>query len=61
MRSACFAALAALWVYDVAAHATFQDLWVNGVDMISHSLTSPLRARESNIMSYTGRNVHASR
>jgi hypothetical protein len=37
MRSTYAAALASLAAYHVAAHATFQDLWVNGVDMISHS------------------------
>ncbi|OIW35682.1 hypothetical protein CONLIGDRAFT_609141 [Coniochaeta ligniaria NRRL 30616] len=37
MRSTSLAALAALWVGNVNAHATFQDLWVNGVDMITCS------------------------
>jgi hypothetical protein len=35
MRSAYAAALATLAASHVAAHATFQELWVNGVDMIS--------------------------
>lgn len=32
MRSTLFAAVAALSASHVAAHATFQDLWINGVD-----------------------------
>lgn len=34
MRSPLLWAAAAFAVYEVAAHATFQDLWVNGVDEI---------------------------
>lgn len=32
MKSFTAAALAALWAQNAAAHATFQQLWVNGVD-----------------------------
>lgn len=32
MKSLTAAALAALWAQNVAAHATFQQLWVDGVD-----------------------------
>jgi cellulase len=32
MKSFTVAALAALWAQNAAAHATFQQLWVNGVD-----------------------------
>lgn len=35
MRSTVAAALAAIAVTEVAAHATFQNLWINGVDYIS--------------------------
>ena len=37
MKSAIIAALAALTFHHVAARATFQDLWVNGVDKIGIS------------------------
>lgn len=42
MRTTALAALAALWVCNVDAHATFQDLWVNGVDMGSQCARLPL-------------------
>lgn len=32
MKSFTVAALAALWAQNVAAHATFQQLWVDGAD-----------------------------
>ena len=35
MKSAIISALVALVFRQAAAHATFQDLWVNGVDKIS--------------------------
>ena len=35
MKSALFAAFSALAVQTVQAHATFQQLWVDGVDYIS--------------------------
>lgn len=34
MRSAILPIVAAILVQQVAGHATFQDLWVNGVDQI---------------------------
>jgi hypothetical protein len=34
MHSSIIALLAAVGAQQVAAHATFQDLWVNGVDKI---------------------------
>lgn len=44
MKSLQFSALAALAAKQAMGHATFQDLWVNGVDKISHkkSITSRL-------------------
>jgi cellulase len=37
MKSTLYAAaVVALGATNVAAHATFQDLWINGVDYISH-------------------------
>ena len=35
MKSFGFAILTALAAQEVAAHSTFQELWVNGVDKIS--------------------------
>jgi hypothetical protein len=36
MRSTIAAALAALAAQEVAGHAIFQQLWVDGTDYISH-------------------------
>ena len=35
MKSFVFTALAAFFAHQAAGHATFQQLWVNGVDQIS--------------------------
>ena len=35
MKSILFTTLAAFFAQQVAGHATFQQLWVNGQDMIS--------------------------
>lgn len=37
MKATFAAALAALAFQEVSGHATFQDLWINGVDYISLS------------------------
>ncbi|KAI2629304.1 lytic polysaccharide monooxygenase [Hypomontagnella submonticulosa] len=42
MKSTIFAAVAALGATRVAGHATFQDLWVNGVDMGASCARLPL-------------------
>lgn len=39
MKSTIFALVAALGAQEVAAHATFQDLWINGVDQICLSFS----------------------
>jgi hypothetical protein len=36
MKSTVFASLAAIAAQQVAAHATWQELWVNGVDLICY-------------------------
>lgn len=41
MKSFTAAALAALWAQNVAAHATFQQLWVDGVDFGSQCARVP--------------------
>lgn len=42
MKSAFYAALAALAANEVAGHATFQDLWINGVDYVGQCARLPL-------------------
>lgn len=41
MKSLTYAALAALWAQQTAAHATFQQLWVDGVDYGSQCARLP--------------------
>ncbi len=41
MKSFTTAALAALWAQQAAAHATFQQLWVDGVDYGSQCARLP--------------------
>ncbi|KAL2270492.1 hypothetical protein VTJ83DRAFT_2676 [Remersonia thermophila] len=41
MKSFAYAALAALWAQQTAAHATFQQLWVDGVDYGSQCARLP--------------------
>ncbi|KAL2022538.1 hypothetical protein VTK56DRAFT_5145 [Thermocarpiscus australiensis] len=41
MKSFTVAALAALWAQNAAAHATFQDLWIDGVDYGSQCARLP--------------------
>ena len=41
MKSFTIAALAALWAQQAAAHAIFQDLWVDGVDYGSQCARLP--------------------
>jgi len=41
MKSFTVAALTALWAQNVAAHATFQQLWVDGVDFGSQCARLP--------------------
>ncbi|SPQ22679.1 c85eb5ef-8188-4d2e-8333-9e38c8940d7e [Thermothielavioides terrestris] len=41
MKSFTIAALAALWAQEAAAHATFQDLWIDGVDYGSQCVRLP--------------------
>jgi cellulase len=41
MKSFTIAALAALWAQNAAAHATFQQLWVDGVDYGSQCARLP--------------------
>ncbi|CAI6088399.1 unnamed protein product [Clonostachys chloroleuca] len=48
MKSTLIAALTALAAKQVAGHATFQQLWVNGVDKICHPFNSPITSVESN-------------
>lgn len=42
MKSTLFTTLAALAVQEVAAHATFQDFWINGVDYGAQCIRLPL-------------------
>jgi hypothetical protein len=42
MKSTTIAALAALWVQNASAHATFQQLWVDGVDYGSQCARLPV-------------------
>jgi cellulase len=42
MKSAIYAALAALAATEVAAHATFQELWIDGVDFGTQCARTPL-------------------
>ncbi len=41
MKTSSIAALAALWAQQAAAHAIFQDLWVDGVDYGSQCARLP--------------------
>lgn len=41
-KSAFYAVLAALAAKEIAAHATFQDLWINGVDYVGQCARLPL-------------------
>lgn len=42
MKSTIFTALAILAAQEVESHATFQDLWINGVDYGAQCLRLPL-------------------
>ncbi|KAI1400927.1 lytic polysaccharide monooxygenase [Hypoxylon fuscum] len=53
MKSTFLAAVAALSATHVAGHATFQDLWINGVDMIS----TPLPASNSPVTDVSSKDI----
>ncbi|MCJ1313016.1 hypothetical protein MMC25_006692, partial [Agyrium rufum] len=50
MKSTVFALVAAFAAQKVAAHATFQELWVNGVDMITPPSNNPITDVTSNTL-----------
>jgi len=57
MKSAFLTALAVIVARKVAGHAIFQDLWVDGVDMISASSPCSIRRRLVVLTSQTRNSV----